>query len=588
MLSRTLRWLCTGELRTFVCITLLASLTPLSFAQGTSHEIPPERLKVLPNLTLARQLLEKAESPGSTDPTSRALLLYRSAGAWLALDAARATNEYRDAFLCARQASTIVRAPLEAAILNELIPLSPNDVAELLPSAELETRKQLFQSLVKYWLFQGDYRRAMTTLDTAMANGVFPSDSAIQLVATIPADDLRNRVLVFGEMLRYCRDHPEYYRSLAFWIARFHPLLPAELVQEAASTVLAQAEVEDKEHPIAVMSEGSVVFHSIYDMTLFEVAKALRETDPDLADKLIAARPEVSNALKRYPNGYESIASYEFALNYSIIPNHLKPMDLRLWGDPDPQAPLNLRPEDWGLEFHDPLGQLLAPVGGLSSLDQHGPEAAVLKQLGACPSDMPQRLSQLAAPVPIARKVPVICTERGCSYEVGYPRLELFESLALGCFMSQKWVDSRAAVDGLAQALDQVPETDRVNFIALTADLYLRLNDREDAGKLVQQGFELASKTFESESKSESLQKVPPGFWPAANIYRRMATLGVFASLDQTEKTVDSISDAELRVFEEVMIARALLGVPLRRWIIVDPNGHVSADQGITYGGTFR
>jgi len=92
MLSRAFRWLCTGELRTFVCVTLLASLTPLSFAQGTSHEIPPRRLNVLQNPALARQLLEKAESSGSTDPTTRALLLYRSAGAWLALDAAHYTS----------------------------------------------------------------------------------------------------------------------------------------------------------------------------------------------------------------------------------------------------------------------------------------------------------------------------------------------------------------------------------------------------------------------------------------------------------------------------------------------------------------
>ena len=188
----------------------------------------------------------------------------------------------------------------------------------------------------------------------------------------------------------------------------------------------------------------------------------------------------------------------------------------------------------------------------------------------------------------MTREVPLICTEHGCSYEDGYPRAELFESVAVGCLMGQAWVDSRSAVTSLDRILNQIPEKDRVDFLARTADLYLRLGDRDEAWAIVQQGFELAEKTFENEKKSEFLQNIPPGFWSSSEIYRRMVTLGVQASLDQTQKAIDAIPDANLRAIEQVMITRALLGVPVRRLITVRSNGRVSANPGFTYAEIFR
>jgi hypothetical protein len=55
---------------------------------------------------------------------------------------------------------------------------------------------------------------------------------------------------------------------------------------------------------------------------------------------------------------------------------------------------------------------------------------------------------------------------------------------------------------------------------------------------------------------------------------------------DRTRKTLDDIPDPRLRELEEVMLARALVGVPVRRSITVDPAGNLAVSQGITYEGS--
>jgi len=573
--------------RALIVAMLMWSAIPPPCAQERPQLVPPIRVMAVPRRSLAQQILARAEASNPDDPTTHALLLYRSAGAWLALDFERAPVEYRQAFLFARQSSVTVRAPLEEAILNELLPLSPLDAGDLIPSAEPGSRDRLFQSLVKYWLFEGDYRKAMAALDSALDNGILPGDAPIHLMATIPTSAIQDRVRVFREVVDYCQQHPDDYRFLAQWIARFYAQMPRTLVQEAIRTDLEQAAEQDKAHPVSQIGEGEVSFGSVYNLTLFKVAHAFEEIDPDEAHRVIAEHREVSDSLKRYPMGFDSAFASEAALDYEITPNHFEP-DLHLWGEP---APLNLDLQDLGLEFYDLRMGPFSGVGldgSFPSYDQHGPEVAVIGQLGSCPPDLPQHLEEMARAVPMTREVPLICTEHGCSYEDGYPRAELFESVAVGCLMGQAWVDSRSAVTSLDRILNQIPEKDRVDFLARTADLYLRLGDRDEAWAIVQQGFELAEKTFENEKKSEFLQNIPPGFWSSSEIYRRMVTLGVQASLDQTQKAIDAIPDANLRAIEQVMITRALLGVPVRRLITVRSNGRVSANPGFTYAEIFR
>ncbi len=52
-----------------------------------------------------------------------------------------------------------------------------------------------------------------------------------------------------------------------------------------------------------------------------------------------------------------------------------------------------------------------------------------------------------------------------------------------------------------------------------------------------------------------------------------MISLGVNANFEQTRATVEAIPDPDLRELEQVMLARALLGIPVRRRIVFYAGG---------------
>jgi hypothetical protein len=599
--------------RLILCLALLAVGAAGSFAQQVIQTNKSLPLTIPAREALARPLLLHAEAAGVSDATAHALLLYRAAGAWLALDASRATRLYGNAFAVGRGSSATVRQPLEEAILNELLLLSPSDVLELLPRAERSTQNHLYAGVIKYWLFQGDYPKAVGAFDSATANGIFPEEATVHLLATLPTGSSAERTRVFSEAIGYCQRHPDReepwgppHAALARLVARFYAQMPPALVLQAIHTVLLQAEQHDWQHPGGGISAGSgenyIELHSDYGVQLFVVAPALQELDGAQAAALLAQYPEVADNLKRYPKGWPSFAVNDFSLNYAISPNHEKPMDLRLWSNSEDI--LNLDPHDLGLEFTVPRTMLpgFAAGGGLYLSDPKGPEVSVLEQLKAHPSDFAQHL-ELARTVPIVRKVAEACsgpvvttnvakTEAGvspwCSYRDEFPRAALIEYLAEGYKNLGNPAAARAALREQMDLLQQMPEEGRVDYIALAADLYLRLGDQDAAASVTQEGFRLARAIYEREMTSKNLDKFPKGFWSSAQIYQRMITLGVNASLEETRKAVDEIPDANLRELENVMLARALLGVPVRRYIIEFENGALLTAGGTTYEHTFR
>jgi hypothetical protein len=76
------------------------------------------------------------------------------------------------------------------------------------------------------------------------------------------------------------------------------------------------------------------------------------------------------------------------------------------------------------------------------------------------------------------------------------------------------------------------------------------------------------------------LKDIPKPFWPATEGYRRMITLGVNVSYESTEAMVRQIDDPVLREYEKIMLARALLGVPVRRYFTKLPGGSLLVGEG--------
>ena len=600
----------TVGLRSFVsCLLLLAPISAISFGEQAQPNRSP--LTLPERESLARPLLEHAEEvANSFDPGFRSLVQYRTAGAWVALDPGRAVRVYRSSFLSAMEAPLAFREHLESVILNDLLPLSPTDVLDLLPAAELTTRSHLYVSLIKYLLVQGDYPKAVSAFDSGIANGVLSKEATTHLLASLPNSLSAERAHVFSESIRFCQLFPDEkplsqpYEALAYLMARFYSQMSPALVMRGIDAALSQAEQEDHDHPAGRISRISgsnyLEFQSNYDFALFAVAPVLQELNRGRVAELLEQHPEAVDALKHFPQGLASFASHDFSFNYAIAPRRDKPPDLCLWSNL--VDPLNLLPQDIGLEFTAPRTPLPVVTGsGFYIEDPKGPEVPVLARFKDCPLDLADHVD-LFHTVPVLRKIPFICdgpmivsgqgegSEAGsgqwCTYTNTYPRANLIQFVTQGCINLDHPAQARAAIHEELGILPQIPEENRLGHLQMAADLFLRLGDLNSAAEVTGQGFTLARATYERELSADNLQKFPKGFWRSAEIYREMITLGVNASLDRTRKTLDDIPDPRLRELEEVMLARALVGVPVRRSITVDPAGNLAVSQGITYEGS--
>src|SRR4249920_3338895 len=118
--------------RIAVLIALSGVLCPPGFGQGPSSPSSGTTLTIAEREKLARPLLLHAESfSASLGPSDQSLLLYRTGGAWLALDQARAVRLYREAFASAMKFEPVsLRSTVQETILSELVPLSSPDVLD--------------------------------------------------------------------------------------------------------------------------------------------------------------------------------------------------------------------------------------------------------------------------------------------------------------------------------------------------------------------------------------------------------------------------------------------------------------------------
>ena len=115
------------------------------------------------------------------------MLLYRLAGAWLPLDSEKAIRLYQIAFSEARKADPPWRGEIEAAILTDVLPLSPSTVLALLGAVDDPVKARLYSALINFNLLQGDYPAAVTAFQYAELHGVRPSHAAANLLASQPA-----------------------------------------------------------------------------------------------------------------------------------------------------------------------------------------------------------------------------------------------------------------------------------------------------------------------------------------------------------------------------------------------------------------
>jgi hypothetical protein len=557
---------------------LAAPTAPAQQGLQTSH---PTGLTYADRIALAHPLLLRAESTASgLTPDSRALLLYRLGGAWYPLDRSHAVQLYRQAFDAAVASDSKFRGLLERAIIVDLIPMSPPDALDEIARADppdpwpnpdsQETKRNVFYGmLIRYTVAQGDIAFATHAYDSALKLGILNEGATARLMEKLPATASAERVRIFSAAVDYYQAHPEsqgpiWTFGLSDLIARNYAKLPRRLVLQAIEMELNSASTKAGDASIGGGPEH-VFFHTPYDLQLFVVAPALRALDPKRAEELLAQHSEVAGYLKRLPQGMLSIdESYR---TQGLDPDFLRenqdrvPVRFSLFDGEGPAPKLDA--VDMGLEFTLPATNSRPDVVGEGEFypNNETPESKILDRTGPCPADIPAIVKE-SEDVPVLRKQATFCSA-GCAFEDTFPRAKLLQAVAERCTYGGDAVRARQVLEAQVELLSQVLPRDRVKFLADAADLYLRLGDHEQAAQVVRLGLKAAREVFD-ENQETYRDKVAEGLWPAAESYRLMLALGVMTDLSATEAAIDAIPDATMAEYERVMLARALLGVPVR------------------------
>ncbi len=254
-------------------------------------------------------------------------------------------------------------------------------------------------------------------------------------------------------------------------------------------------------------------------------------------------------------------------------------------------------------ETHIKLSSLVSDLLGVSAVPRNlnllgvtgssvsfapldSPEAAVLGSGNSCPSDLVHSL-ELARAVPVLRKLATVCNGpiggQWCSYTDTFPRVSVIQVLAERCTYFGDSARARVALQEQLEIVEEIPEEHRIAYLATAADLYLRIGDPEAATRVIEKGFTAARGLYDREIVSPQMQGFPEGMWNSAEAFRRMITLGVIASMEVTLKAVSEIPDPSLRELEQVMIARALLGVPVRRNMTASVGSFCTVETEVTY-----
>jgi hypothetical protein len=274
--------------RLMLCLLTLVFASPNAVAQQAPQANQSSALTLPTREGLARPLLLHAESAAATfDPATRSLVLYRAAGAGCRSIVLTLYGSIVSSFAAAGESAPAIRHYLEEAILNDLLPLSPTDVLDLLPGAAPETRMRLYGALLNFSLFQADYGMAVGVFEQATSAGVLPLRSTDHLFASLPDNASSERASIFTGAIHYYEGHPnpEPWRwTLADLVGRFYKQLPGDRVLQAIHIALTQAE-QQAGGVISMGPQEHLTFHSDYDFQLFAVAPALQQLDPVLAPR---------------------------------------------------------------------------------------------------------------------------------------------------------------------------------------------------------------------------------------------------------------------------------------------------------------
>jgi hypothetical protein len=524
-------------------------------ADAKPSKVTPEQRK------RAMQLLDAADAQAHAmkDGGSRAFALLQLARVYRETDKKRAIASLEDALSATRMMEDDprfrrIRARLQEQILDQLIPLAPDKIDDVLGQVDFAGREKVLNSLLRYYEMRKDNDKALSTIDRIAQEYEIPYDSAAAVLSNLTPEQAAEKQQLFTTCLASFRDHDHAGVKIGegdfgTLVTQFHEQLPPALIHQAIDVLLdearkrAQKESESSQ-PTSISlssSKGALAFSSYYDYRLFQLLPVLKTIDPEQAEKLLKERQDVQTLLAKYPSGMGSISP-----ETSQSPQAGGQQGSRRGGSGTSMMVSSGAPGPGGRTGGAQGGRGPSAGAGMPGAGQQGPNPLEMQRMAKLVEDAAQHPQDS-----IAGAATITDTEMRVHTYIGIAR--------------ESWKNnSTAAKMALSKASDAMSELkpdQQLMGLRELATLYQRLDDTDGAKKTIEKGLNAAEKLFKTDTNADDPNQAPKAYWPSTGAYRSMLGLATKISPTWAMSLLKEIPDEDMKALNQIAIANSLLEI---------------------------
>lgn len=439
---------------------------------------------------------------------------------------------------------------LQEDIFAGLLPLSLDDVQELLPQAELKVRKQTSERIIRLYTDKKKFDNAIDLVNQVTAWDEFPYGSGGSLMQALPADMMAEKQGLFIQAVNSYKNHKhsgiQVGSSLTDMIVKHYGEMPPKVVLSAIEDILSQAKNQDEENHgnnITIGGSGGTVnFEGNYQYQLFALLPILERLDESRAKALLDENQALQAKLQQYPMGIESVM-------------------------PTPREPP--KAAEGGANAKQGSASAKGVQRTVLSTDQRNTAMAAQMQAAEQAQQQMKQIVDLAESDPVQAIAQTTTLPVSIGDSPMSPRGEALAAIAQKNFKNNPAAASQALSE-LRKIVPDMPLLRQAQALSIAADIYLKLGDPDSAEKVVSEGFKVADKLLEKDLNPEDPNQGLKAWWPSADAYRRFVEVQTKISQRNTLNLLKEIKDPEIRTLESIMYARSLLGLPTKRVTVVE------------------
>ena len=513
--------------------------------------------KVSEEQQLAMQLLDTSEAASrGFEPPIRSFSLMNVAQSLTGIDQARAQALLRDAFRASLeiQDDDDTKNRMQQEILRSLLPLSQADVEELLPQADITVRRPITELLVGRYAGKKQFDQGMELINQITAVDEFPYGAAGRLMEAMPPEMMADKQGLFSQALSSFKTHERQANritigdnSLAGLVVKFGNVMPPKMVLAAIDEILAQdKKLADDQLNITVSGDGGTAsFASRYQYDLFSVLPVLRRLDESRAKQLLEENQTLQDQAQKFPQGLNSLnpppPPPPPGAKEQTVNRGLSTMVRR--GGPGPgAAPGTARAAQSNAAAQQYLDQeTLRKAQDIAKEGETDPTQAIAHAM-----TLPAALSGMARTS---------------------PRAGALEAIAKANVKKNPGAADQALSE-LRKTLADLKLSMQAQYLSSAADIYLQMGDKDRAEKIVGDGFKIAEKMLDNDVNPDNPNQALKAWWPSADAYRRFVEVEAKISHPATMNVLKEIKDPEIRATQSINVARSLIGLPLKRFMI--------------------